>query len=238
MTKMQYRRLLIVLTVPLLIAGAIFTRAVIRPNNYATILCDNTSILGENCRTTDGLGKQWDERLRGEHPAWFDVRTRAHEDNSFPYAIVSGSQRYITDARIVSVAPYMGTDESAGSPLDQLRDMTGQEISIIFGVNERDARPLNPIGCNELDFDGKSDIYTAGLCGIPNGVARVKFTAGVNSSEMLDELRTEIEREVSRQRKNIIADYAVGVPLFLALFLLGSLLIWIVKKAISYVRAG
>lgn len=229
-------RLLIVLTVPLLIAGAIFTRVVIRPDNYATILCDNTFLLVEICRTTDGLGKKWDKQLRSEHPAWFDIHTRAHEDNSFPYAIVSGSQRYITDARIVSVAPYTGTDESSGSPLDQLRSMRGQEISIILGVN--DTKPPNSLGCNELRFDDKSNIYTAGLCGIPNGIAAIEFTAGVNSSEMLSKLRAEIEKEISRQRKNIIIDYAVGIPLFLVLFLLGSLLIWIFKRAISYVRAG
>lgn len=238
MTKMQYRRLLIVLTVPLLIAGAIFTKAVIRPDNYVTIVCDNTSILGENCRTTDGWGQQWDELRRGEHPAWFDVHTRAPEDNSFPHATVSGSQRDITDARIVSVAPYKGTDESAGSPLAQLRSMTDQEITIIFGVNKKDTRSLNPLECNELNLDGKYNIYTARLCGIPNGVAEVKFTTGVNSSEMLSVLRTKIEEEVSRQRKNIIIDYATGIPLFLVLFLLGSLLAWIAKKAISYVRDG
>lgn len=238
MTKMQYGRLLIVLIVPLLIAGALFTRTVIRPDNSATILCDNTYIFGENCRTTDGWGEPWDKRLRGERPAWFDIWTRSFKDNSFPFAIVSGSQRSITDARIISVTPYTGTDESAGSPLDQLRDMTGQEISIIFGVKESYARPLNPLGCNELEFDGRSEIYTAGLCGIPNGVARVKFTAGVNGSEMLSELRTKIEGEISRQRKNIITDYLVGIPLFLVLFLLGSLLTWTVKRAISYVRAG
>lgn len=235
MTKMQYRRLLIVLIVPLLIAGAIFTRIVIRPDNYAAILCENTSAFGENCRTTDGLEGQWHKQLQGKHPGWFDVNTRAYEDNSFPYTFVYGSQRYITDARIVSVVPYFGSDESAGSPLDQLRAMTGQEISIIFGVNRRNVRLLNTLGCNELTFDGISDIYTAGQC---DGVAKVTFMAGVNSSKMLSELGTKIEKEISRQRKLIIIDYAFGVPLFLVLFLLGSLLIWMVKRAISYVRAG
>lgn len=238
MTMNQYRRLLIVLTIPLLIAGAIFTRAFIRPNNYATILCEYSPILGESCRTTDGLGGEFDKIVRGFHPAWFDIHTREHVDNSFPFAIVSGSQRYITDARIVSVTPYAGTDESTGSTLEQLRSMTGQEIPIIFGVNKSDSIPLNFLGCNELNFNGKSNIYTAGLCGIPNGIAKVKFTAGINSSKMLSKLRAEIEEEVSNQRKEIIIDYAVGIPLFLALFLLGSLLAWIVKRAIQYVRAG
>lgn len=238
MTGAQYRRLLIVLTVPLLIAGAVFTRAVIRPDNYATILCDNSTIFGENCRTTDGLGEKWDEQLRSEHPAWFDIHTRSYENNSFPYAIVSGSQRYVSGIRIVSVSPYAGTDESPGSPLAQLRNMTGQEISIVFGNKERDARPLNPLGCNELNFDDNGETYTAGLCGIPNGVAQVKFTVEGEGSKNLSELRTKIDEEISKQKQSIIIDYAVGIPLFLFVFLLGSLLVWAVRRSISYIRAG
>lgn len=195
-------------------------------------------MFGENCRTTDGLGEKWDEQLRSEHPAWFDIQTRPYEKNSFPTAFVSGSQRYVPGIRIVSVSPYLGTDESPGSPLDELRAMTGREIAIVFGTKEGDARPLNPLGCNELNFDDGGDTYTAGLCGIPNGVARVEFTASGETSKQLSELKAKIDNEIASQRSNIIIDYAVGIPLFLIIFLLGSALIWTVRKATSYVRAG
>lgn len=238
MTKTQYRRLLIVITVPLLIAGAIFTRAVIRPDNFATILCDNSTIFGENCRITDGLGEKWDLRLRSEQPAWFDIQTRPYEKNSFPTAIVSGSQRLVSGIRIVSVTPYSFTDDSPGSPIDELRALTGREIAIVFGNREDDPNLLNPLGCNELIFDGSNNIYTAGLCGVPNGVAQVKFTASGEASKQLEKLKEEIEKEIASEKRNIIVEYALGTPLFIILFLLGSSVVWSVRKAVSYVRAG
>ncbi|WP_303842880.1 hypothetical protein [Aeromonas sobria] len=236
MTAAQYRRLLIIITLPLLIAGGIFTRAVIRPHNYIAILCGNPEYLSEGCRTTDGLGKPWHEEIKSQYPIWFDIRTRPYESNSFPYTFVLGSPRYITGVHIVSVTPYFGTDGGPGSPLEQLRKMADKTISIQFG--NKDMTLFNPLGCNELTFNDDGHTYTAGLCSIPNGVTKVKFTVGVEGSRILSELKANIDDEISRQRNIIIIDYAIGTPMFLIIFLMGSLLVWTVKRAISYIRNG
>ncbi|XLU00566.1 hypothetical protein Aerorivi_02406 [Aeromonas rivipollensis] len=237
MTWEQYRRLLIILTIPLLIAGAIFTRVTIDPEKYVTFLCYNTMV-GERCSQTDGLGGPWDKSLRNKEVAWFNVNTRSYKNNSFPRTYVSSNRRFLQGARIVSVKPYVGTDASSGSPLDQLRAKTGQEISIIFGSNDEDARLLNPLGCNELWLDGEDNNYIAGLCGIPGGVAQVEFTVGPEGSQMLSELKNEIDNQISIVRNEIIFSYVVGIPMFLLMFLLGSLLVWMIRKAIRYIRAG
>lgn len=238
MTWSKYRRLLLVLLVPLLIAGGLFTVLVIRPSHYATIICANSEMFGENCRMTDGLGESWDERLRAEHPAWFDIHTRPFEVNNFPYATVSGSQRFLTGVKILDVQPYAGTDDSPGSPLDQLRSLSGQEITIVFGNKERDERPLNPLGCNELDFEGYPASYIAGLCGIPNGVARVKFSVDANGASQLAALKSAIDNEVADARQMLITEYLIGIPLFFVLFIVLSGVVWVLRKAITYVKAG
>ncbi|WP_146142126.1 hypothetical protein [Aeromonas veronii] len=236
MTAAQYRRLLIVITLPLLIAGGIFTRAVIRPHNYIAILCGNPEYLSEKCRTTDGLGKPWHEEIKSQHPIWFNINTSPYESNSFPYAFVSGSPRSIPGVHIVSVTPYLGTDGGPSSPIEQLRKMAGKKISIQFGYENM--TELNPLGCNELTFNSIGNTYTAGLCSIPNGTAQVKFTVGAEGSRILSELKANIDDEISRQRNRIIIDYAIGTPMFLIIFLMGSLLVWTVKRANSYIRNG
>jgi len=236
MTAAQYRRLLIVITLPLLIAGGIFTRAVIRPHNYIAILCGSPVFLSEECRTTDGLGEPWHEEIKSQYPIWFNINTRPYENNSFPHAFVSGSPRYIPGVHIVSATPYLGTDSSYGSPIEQLRMMAGKTISIQFG--HKDMTGFNPLGCNELTFNDDGDTYTAGLCSIPNGIAQVEFSVGVEGSRILSELKTNIDDEISRQRNRIMIDYAIGTPMFLILFLIGSLLVWAVKRAVSYIRTG
>lgn len=238
MTWSKYRRLFIILLVPLLISGFYFTAFVISPSRLVAIVCVNSESFRENCRRTDGFGEPWDKSLRAEYPAWFDIKTRPFEEDKFPSTIISGSQRVVTGVKILDVQPYAGTEDSPGSSLDQLRSLTGQEITIVFGSKDRDERPLNPLECNELDFEGYPATYIAGLCGIPNGVARIKFSLTANESDQMATLKSEIDNEVSDARKNFMAEYLFGIPIFLVLFIVLSGAVWLLRKAVSYVKAG
>lgn len=233
MNYRQYRRLLFVLTIPLLIAGAIFARIEGRDLDFATILC-----VGDNCRATDGIGMQWDTALRKEHEAWFDVYTRTYADNSFPKTMISASSQLVPDAQIIDVEPYAGTDERPGSPLDQLRSLRGKNIALIFGVKGTNISTLSMLACNQLDLMDAPTSYTAGLCGIPNGIVKVKFRAGPETGKQLSALKIAIENETVRMKNSLILNYLFGVPFFLVIFLVLSLLVWIIRKSINYVKAG
>lgn len=237
MTWTRYRRLLAVLVVPLLGLGMFLFAVVIPPPNYASMLC-SPFLTGDQCRTTDGLGGPWDDQLRREHAAWFNVYTRSYEQNRWPHTIVSGSSRRLNTVHIIDVKPYVGTDERPGSPLDRLRSLEGSSISIDFGVLENRERLLNPLGCNELTFDEDREFYTAGLCGIEGGVALVKFTLGNEDRASLDELRQVIDRETASARHQLNLHYLLGIPIPLILFVGISALIWMVRRAIGYVSAG
>ena len=192
----------------------------------------------ENCRRTDGLGEEWDQLLRSEHEAWFDVNTIPYEENSYPYSIASGSQRFVTGAQILEVSPYAGTTDEPGSPLDQLRSLSGKEIDLILGDGDEQYRLLNPLGCNELSFEEHAGNYVAGLCGVPNGVVSVKFSLAGQEREKLETLRSSIDEQISEARSNLVMHYVIGIPLFLVLFLIISAIVWAIRRAARYVAAG
>ena len=97
---------------------------------------------------------------------------------------------------------------------------------------------MNPLGCNELDFEGYPASYIAGLCGIPNGVARVKFSVDANGASQLAALKSAIDKEVSDARQMLITEYLIGIPLYFVLFIVLSGAVWLLRKAITYVKAG
>jgi len=237
-TVAQYKRLLLVLTVPLLLVGAIFTKVAIRPDHYASIICQNDVIFGENCRITDGLGEKWDNQLRTQSPAWFDVEFTSYEKNIFPHTFVSGSQRYVSNIIIRSVDTYLGTYDGPNSYVEELRGMVGQEISIIFGNNPDDERLLNPLGCNELKISERGDNHSADLCGVPGGVVRVHFTAVGESKYVIDNLKEKIVTQVSMERYSIILVWIFGTIFPVLLFLLASIVVFIVKRACIFIKSG
>lgn len=145
---------------------------------------------------------------------------------------------FVSDVRIVSVTPYSGTSDELGSPIDKLRSMIGQKTSIAFGNTGRES--LVPLRCNELyfDFDGDEEYYTARMCNIPDGLVQIKFTIDNVDGSILSVLKANIDNNISAQRNKILIVYAIGIPMFLIIFLLGSLVVWAVKRAVLYVRAG
>lgn len=237
MTRTRFKRLFVVLLGPLLIAGAILAFMANKDAGSLNMRCQIGLFGSENCRPTGWA--DFDERVAKEAPAWFDVKTRPYEKNSFPTVSVSASQRQIKDVQIIDVFPYAGTADGPGSPLSELRSLSDHKISIIFGVRNESARVYDPLGCNELDFEeAASGIFRAGLCGIPNGVAQVQFRVGEQGQKELMALKAAVDNETAEGRRIMILGYLILTPIFVVLFLLLSGLVWIVRRATSYVAAG
>ncbi len=237
MTARQYRRLLVVLSLPLLLASGIFFSTAVPAPFYASIICNQPIPTYENCRTTDGLGEPFDESIRRESSAWFDVRATSYDQNNFPTSFISASPRLIDRAQILEVTPYVGTDTGPGSGADALSAAIGQRISIALGVEPNGPRDAYRyvIGCNELQFDQQSSTYTAGLCGVPDGVVSLRFST---DDESLRALQTAVNKEVSSARMDLVLHYLLGVPFFLVIFLLLSGLVWLIKRSWRYVAAA
>lgn len=237
MTRAKFKRLFIVLLAPLLIAGGILAFSVNMDDGSINLRCNNSLFGMENCRST-GWG-DFADRVEKESPAWFEVNARPYEKNSFPRVTAYASQRQIDGVELIDATPYVGTAEGPGSPLSELQSLAGQKISILFGVsNERD-RTFNPLGCNQLDFDEASpSVFTAGLCGIPNGVAQVRFRVGPEAQKALAALKSSIDDETARGRTRMIENYVFITPIFLIVFLIISGVVWAIRRAARYVAAA
>ena len=237
MTFAKYKRLFLVLLFPLLLAGAVAAVVANKDYGLVSMRCEPFMSGVETCRST-GWG-EYDDRIKQDSPGWFDVHARSYEKNSFPEVFASASQRQINDVQILDVTPYAGTDDSPGSPLAQLRSLGSQNTSIMFGIPDNNYRLLNPLGCNELDLDeSASGIFTAELCGIPNGLVHVRFRVSPQGQQQLLGLKQAVDEETSNNRQTMIVNYVTITPVFVLLFLIISCLVWTVRRAGTYVAAG
>lgn len=233
MTRSRFKRLFLILIGPLLIAGALLAVATVDGYGSLRLRCEAGLFGGENCRPT-GWG-DFDEIIAKESPEWFDVDTSSTSSSVF----VSASQRLIDDVEIINVSPYWGTEDGPGSPPSKLRSRAKQKVSIIFGVGEERVRDLDPLGCNQLDFEkAESGIFAARLCGIPDGLVRVDFRVGQQGQRELLALKTAIENEIATERRRELQTYLIFTPIFVVLFLVVSGFIWIIRRATTYVLAG
>lgn len=242
MTSGKYKRLTLVLCLPLLMAGVVLSITALKDEHYATVRCEHGTIIGLNCRITDGLGEAWDREIESQYPEWFDIQTVEFEDNSFPYFMASGSQMEIRDVEIVRVWPYLGTDEGPGSPVEHLKLKAARRepITIQFGVGNRanDMRFLDPLGCNELDLTDTPSTPSAGLCGVENGVVGVEFRADPDGQAYFEKLSQAIATEIDRARTDLILGYVFLTLIPLALYFFLSALVWTVRRGYLYVVSG
>lgn len=237
MTRKRFKRLFIVLLGPLLIAGAIFAGTTVDGYGSLRLRCEIGLSGNQYCRATGW--DDFDEMVAKEAPAWFDVHTRPLDKNTFPSVYVSASQRLIDEVEIINVSPYWGTADGPGSPTSELQSRASQKISIIFGVGEERRRDFDLLGCNELDFEkAASGIFAARLCGIPDGLVRVDFRVGQKGQQDLMALKSAIDNEVAIERQRIIETYLFLTPIFVVLFLLVSGVIWLIRRAATYVLAA
>lgn len=234
MTNKKFKRLFIVLLAPLLFSGAMLAMFYNKSNQSIRMRCESGSYLGQICRVTDW--GEIDEHVAKDFPVWFDVNTRSYENNKFPKDYVSASVRKIDGVQILEVLPYAKMEDIPNSSLNNLRSLSGQRISIIFGIENNEYRDLNPLGCNELNFEeGRSDVFVAGLCGIPNEIVQVKFRVDPQGQKELVGLKNAIDEKIENAQHVMIINYVIITPIFLVIFLIISIFIFIIRKSYDYI---
>lgn len=240
MTKRQFQRLFLVAVIPLVVAGIALFSTVIPAPTFVTIRCDQWFTGADNCRTTDGLGEPFDRMVESEAPAWFDVQGDGLNDAGWPSSIVTASTREIVSARILSVEPYLGTASGTGSPVHNLQGLVGQNISIVFGVEQGRDRTayLDVIGCNAIEYSDSPEVYTAALCGVPEGVVRLGIALDAADAGALNRLRGAVREELEEARAELIWHYAIGALSLVAVFLLISAAVWLCRKAWAFIASA
>lgn len=240
MTFRQYRRLLIVLALPLLGIGILLAKFVYPYDGLQTFMCERRSMTEDWCRPTGELGEQLFEHIKATQPAWFDIQPSAYKEGA-PYQLLfMGSRRIISNALITSVTPFAGQGPDAAAAMQKLVNRTaivnlgivGKETSYEIGEGG-----LVGLYCNSLSLENAPRNYEANCYG-EGWSGPVRFTTQGADQTMLDGLKADVDAREGEQRRDYRLYQIVTYPLLLYAFLIVSAVTWLIARATRYVRAG
>lgn len=239
MTFRKYLRLFLVSVLPLLLLGLVVSVIVFPYSRNASVLCipgidfsDCHSFSGEN------RNRNFEDYLRKQHDAWFDIDV----DETMVYLddYIQGSGVSVLEAEVVDVIPVTTLERSTSEIAPMLSGRTAWiGLGASDGVRSRVDATDAQLWCNQLEYLPEVNHYSS-YCSGKDWVANVKFTVPVDGRDyrLLQGLRSEIET-TRRDRQWGLALYClIVVPMFVYAFLLVSGIIWLVAKAVSYVRNG
>lgn len=233
MTFSKYKRLFLVLLVPLLICG--FVLSLFAPFERQFFMqCED--IGGTNlCQTLgDSDSTTHKSAVARYKTPWFDL----HPGSTAyvrPYQI-SVSPRLLKSARITKVSALNGIE-----PGSQARGLVSKTGYIQLGYSKDKVSVFEAdrflIYCNSLYRETTPDTYSS-QCSVGEWGAIVEYVVLDEAKSNLDGLQFSIDREIDR-RKSQFAFYSVLVyPLFVYLFLILSLAAFLVSKAVRFVKNG
>ena len=234
MTWRRYRRLTLVLILPLLLAGWLTARAMWSHNDlFAT--CEEQSTF-ENCRNVGWTGSLHDYVIKSQ-PAWFDIQP-AELDTSPAAMPFSGSRRSFYGAEVVAAEPFMGNGPAAASIMSET---VGKRGRVLLGIlkNERSTilDSAVDLACNSVSFSATPGQYEAGCYG-EGWSGPVTFTLTGSEQQRMERLRQEVQAEIDKQHGEYRLFQIIMYPLFLYLFLIGSGLVWLGRVSFRYVKEG
>ncbi|GAB3554636.1 hypothetical protein GCM10027343_42810 [Noviherbaspirillum agri] len=239
MNKSQYKRLCLVLVVPLLFAGFISSNTFLRFEKYNWLLCEKYSERPEYCR--GGSFKDhttFYESIKKTSPAWFEVIFPPNE-KPVKFDVMARVRLALAD-EIIDAKPHLGYEDKA----DYMNQMIGRNAEISLGIIE-DAKshidawlPFVFLACNRLEMDNKEPrVYTAHCVGKGwNGA--ITFKASADTEVMLQELKNAYYKELDELEFSYWANQITAWLLYVVLFLIISLIVYLIRISINYVRFG
>ncbi|WEA23718.1 hypothetical protein [Pseudomonas juntendi] len=235
MNLKKYKRLCVVVFLPLLIIGVLGSLLFWPYPKSAVYYCEARN--EEYCRNGGELGSHISEIIKSQQPSWFPI-TISTENSLDPIYVFFGSFRTVHSAEVIKTVTYVGHSQAA---TDFMNGLIGRTVSIFLGppeggksvVTERNAL----LYCNDLTFELVSGTYTSRCWGDGWG-GPITFSVEDASQDrnMLDQLKVEIDRKIKDMRIYHIIYMIVVYPIFFYGFLLLSLLYWLGIQAVRYIR--
>lgn len=236
----QYRRLFLILLLPLLLMGYVSSLTFIQID-YQSVLCDYRSTV---CHDGGHLFGRYHELQKSfVERRWFDVTpaTAHHMLSSGNYLSVESSRSITVEAKIIDAGLHGATHEE----LAKVKGIIGRKALVTIpstnSIGAEITKGISDYGveieCYTLRFEDEPGIYFS-FCG--NGW--IKFTVSNNESRndraYLDSLEAAINQQFDRAQADYREYQMVVYPLFVYAFLILSLIVWVIGKAVSYVRHG
>ena len=239
MNVRQYKRLLIISFIPLLVlgyfsAGYIFHRSGME---YQYILCAPFYSI-ENCRQVGPSDGFLYKSVKSDHSVWFDVSLGDVDENAPLYNFVEASMRIVPEAKIIDASPFRGDHRDVST---LMRSFVGSSATVVLGIPQgRESIMLNRMNrlyCNSLEFQSDDGEYRSRCFG-DNWSGIITYRVDGDSRNELDQLLESINAQIASRNFDYNIFRIVFYPMFVYLFLLASLLAWIIAKAVRYVKAG
>jgi len=239
MTWSKYRRLCLVLVLPLLIAGYICAQGFWPYDRNPNILCV-LQFNKEYCSPSGPIDAPFYTHQKERIGSWFSVEG-FRDQSSYLYFYPQASVRVIDGATILSVTPLQVSTTTPDGEL-AAKALIGKPASVGLGNIPKDASSSLIFGtaflfCNTLLFTDQPATYTA-TCYGRNWMGPVTFSVVGKDRPMLDGLRDAVEKTVDEQKTNYVLYRFITYPIFAYGFLVLSLLCWMVARATRFVRAG
>lgn len=232
-------------SLPLLLLG-FFASQYGRPYKTAVYSLCFGDTNSEDCRSFGEPGDSLYESQKNKMPAWFQVYTPSMDGTYDPY-MTEASVRPIGQIMVDTVAPLnVGIDSPQA--IEAARKLAGRparmKLGIEKGVFSADYGNDIVLFCHSMYFGRQSSEwfknpgpYVADCTG-DQWSALISFTLNPESEKQLVRLRDEVDGRVKdREFKNTAERYTfIALPLIL--FLLISGMVWLVRRAIAFVKAG
>lgn len=236
MTFSKYKRLFLVLLLPLLVCG--FGLSLLSPfDSDYSVVCE-TVFRAEICKRTRG-SESIEYKISKERYSARLFLVNATEPDAFIRPLVEASPRLLQKVRIVDFSPFKFT----GSPEmnGKIQALEGRAGYLHLGVEAGKRSIIEDneffIYCSDLNIRLPGDIYES-VCSGMGWQGHLKFKPLGESQEILQTLRTAIAQEIDRKKSDFVVYALIIYPFFVYLFLLLSLAIVLVSKAISFVKNG
>lgn len=245
MTFGKYKRLLLVVTLPLLLVGFLVSKALMPSSAIAYRLCEGLGNI-ENCRSLGEPGDVLYERTKQQSTAWFQVNNPEMRGAHDVY-MIEANARMFGWVTVDSVAAYTLPKPTPLSE-QKMKGLIGRPALLQMGI-EKGQRPPDTgsevyLSCHTLDLDlkpsewiPKPGPYTAS-CWSTEWEGRVSFTPSPEAEKQLVLLRDAVNEEVSSQEREYWGGQIFVTLLPLVLFLILSAVVWLTRRATAFVKAG
>lgn len=240
MTLSKYKRLCLVLVLPLLAAGWICAHAAWPYYPYQNVLCQ--PFLGsENCRPVGRPEDSFYKSIKKEGDKdWFDIWTYDEHSPTSTFAEASG--RFVGGAVITDATTFLGQPQEVEDFMK--RNLIGKNAIVHLGIPTESARSSTVnattvlLYCNDLHYGTEPGNYSASCFGNGwSGPVSFRVDSGP-SRPMLDALQKDVWKLVEEKKSDFRLWQWVMYPIFVYGFLALSLVCWLAMRAVRFVRAG
>jgi hypothetical protein len=234
----KYRRLCLVLFLPLLLLGFLSANILMPYERILRALCVQSSGK-EYCQDVGEYNGYYYKAVMKRSIAWFDVEASPFERNPTIVPNAMASIRMVPDAEIVEVSGPYGPEVK-----NTLRKLVGMRANVSLGIYG-EARSIIDgnivyLQCNSLSFDVTPGVYTS-LCfggGWAPGAVTFTYSVAAPDREGLDQLRSSINNAVDNKKFEYFTYMILMYPVFIYAFFILSALAWVTAKAVRYVKNG